>query len=294
MEQILIAGGLGLLGLMLGSFSGATVWRLRARQLAEDKADGEPVDAKEMKRLAKLTKKPFASDRSQCLHCGHQLTWYDLLPLFSWIQLRGKCRYCKTPIGRFEPLIELGTALFFILSYVFWPGGLVTPADFSMFVLWLTAGVGLVILLSYDAKWFLLPNKVMFPVIGIAALSAGLHIAVAPQPVEALVSVVLSCAILSGLYFVLYIVSRGSWIGFGDIKLGLALGLLLADWKLALLALFLSNLVGTVIALPALLMGKITRASRVPFGPMLIIGWLIAGLWGGALVDWYLTISLGL
>lgn len=294
MEQILILGGLGLLGLMLGSFSGATVWRLRARQLVEDKADGEPVDTKELKHLTKLTKKSFSSDRSQCLHCGHQLAWYDLLPLVSWVQLGGKCRYCQKPIGWFEPLVEFGMALFFILSYVFWPHPLTGPIDFIIFTLWLAAGTGLGILLSYDAKWFLLPNKVMFPVIALAALSAGLHVAVAPRPFETLVSIGLGCVALSGLYLLLYIISKGSWIGFGDIKLGLALALLLADWKLALLALFLSNLVGTIIALPALLTGKINRGSRVPFGPMLIIGWLIAGLWGGEFIDWYLAVSLGL
>lgn len=291
MEFIIIVG-LAVLGLLLGSFAGATVWRLRARQLIEDKRDGEEVDAKELKRLTRLTGKSVSSDRSVCLHCGHQLAWYDLLPLASWLLLAGKCRYCGKFIGWFELLVEVGTAVFFVASYIFWPYDLGTATDVMLLGLWLVAGLGLIVLLSYDAKWFLLPNRIMFPVIGIAAVSALIHIVTSPSPFETLLSTAWACVVLSGLYFILYILSKGEWIGFGDIKLGLALGLLLADWKLALLALFLANLIGTLVALPALLSRKIGRNSRIPFGPLLVLGWLIAGLWGSSIIDWYLSISL--
>lgn len=291
MEFIIILG-LAVLGLLLGSFAGATVWRLRARQLVEDKRDGEAVDSKELKRLTRLSGKSVRSDRSVCLHCGHQLAWYDLLPLISWLLLAGKCRYCGKFIGWFEPLIELGTAVFFVVSYIFWPHELAAVSDIALLGLWLAAGLGLIILLSYDAKWFLLPNRVMFPVIGIAATSAIIHIATSSSPLETLLSTMWACVILSGLYFALYILSKGEWIGFGDIKLGLALALLLADWRLALLALFMANLIGTMVALPALLSRKIGRNSRIPFGPLLVLGWLIAGLWGNAIIEWYLSISL--
>jgi len=292
MESSVIVLGLAVLGLLLGSFAGASVWRLRARQLVEDKADGEAVDAKELKRLRRIEKKSISEDRSVCLHCGHKLAWYDLVPVFSWLQLQGKCRYCGRFIGWFELLIELGTATFFVVSYLSWPYGLTNVLDSILFGLWLVAGVGLIILLSYDSKWFLLPNRVMFPVIGLAAISASLHVIASPSPIETALSVMWACVILSGLYFVLYMVSRGEWIGFGDIKLGLALGLLLADWKLALLALFMANLIGTAIALPALVTRKMGRNSRIPFGPMLILGWVLAGLYGNAIIEWYLGISL--
>lgn len=292
MESSVIVLGLAVLGLLLGSFAGASVWRLRARQLVEDKADGEVVDARELKRLRRIEKKSISEDRSVCLHCGHKLAWYDLLPVVSWLRLQGKCRYCGRFIGWFELLIELGTALFFVVSYLSWPHDLTNIIDIILFGLWLGAGLGLIILLSYDSKWFLLPNRVMFPVIGIAAISAGIHIIASPSSLETALSVMWACMILSGLYFVLYIVSRGEWIGFGDIKLGLALGLLLADWKLALLALFMANLIGTAIALPALVTRKMGRNSRIPFGPMLILGWVLAGLYGNAIIEWYLSISL--
>ena len=75
----------GLLGAIFGSFVGAQVWRLRARQLKEDQQAGEKVDKKEMKRLSHLLKKNVRSDRSRCLHCSHVLAWYDLIPLVSWL-----------------------------------------------------------------------------------------------------------------------------------------------------------------------------------------------------------------
>ena len=287
-------GIIGLLGLMMGSFAGATVWRLRAYQLLTDSQDGESVSKSELERLKKLTKHRFSKDRSRCLYCGHTLAWYDLLPLLSWLQLGGKCRYCKEKIGWFEPVIELGTAAFFVISFLAWPDHLDDILAVSQFVLWLVGGTGLIILFAYDARWFLLPNKIMFPVIGVASLSAVLHIVNSTSLIESAVSIAAGIGILSGLYLVLYLLSRGAWIGFGDIKLGLALALLLADWRLSLLTLFLANLIGSLVILPALITKKITRSTRVPFGPFLIVGAFAAGLWGDHLISWYLVTVLGL
>ena len=82
----------GFLGAILGSFAGAQIWRLRARQLMEDKKAGEKVDQKELKKLSPLIKK-ISKDRSRCLSCGHELKWYDLIPVVSWVAGLGRCRY---------------------------------------------------------------------------------------------------------------------------------------------------------------------------------------------------------
>lgn len=288
MENLIIYAALVLFGVSLGSFAAAQVWRLRAHQLNEDKADGEKIDSKEFKRLEPLIGSAVKDDRSQCLHCHHTLAWYDLIPLVSWLQLGGKCRYCHEPIGRFEPLMEIGMAAFFVVSYTWWPNELIGTVEVAQFILWLVSGVGLGILFAYDAKWFLLPNKVMFPLMGLAGIYALLYVVSAPSPLFAIMSVIAAVGILSGLYLLLYIVSRGAWVGFGDIKLGVVLGLLLCDWKLALLALFLANLIGTIIVLPGMLSKRLTRKSQVPFGPMLIGGWALAGLFGGSILSWYL------
>ena len=93
------------LGLCAGSFVNALVWRLH-----------------EQKRSKKADKKlSILNGRSMCVHCRHELTWYDLIPLFSWLLLRGKCRYCKKPISWQYPIVELATAAVFVLSYIFWP-----------------------------------------------------------------------------------------------------------------------------------------------------------------------------
>lgn len=292
MDEILIYGILVVFGLMLGSFAGATVWRLRAQQLVEDKAEGEKIDAKEYKTLLPLTKSTIRTDRSRCLHCGHTLAWYDLLPLVSWLSLRGKCRYCHAKIGWFEPLMELGVAAFFVVSYVAWPVSIDSTLAIFHFVLWLIGGVMLAILFAYDLKWFLLPDIIVFPLVAIGAIMAGIQVATAPGVVGALINVAGSVAILSGLYYVLHKISKGQWIGFGDVKLGLALGLLLADWQLAFIALFAANLIGCLIVIPGMLAGKLTRTTRVPFGPLLILGTIFAMLWGPSLVIAYFSIGI--
>lgn len=292
MEQSIVSAVLLFLGLCLGSFAGATVWRLRAHQLVEDKADGEKIDNKEYKKLLPLTQTTTATDRSRCLHCGHTLAWYDLLPLISWLGTKGKCRYCHKSIGRFEPVIELGTAFFFAGSYLLWPYALVGVAEVAIFVLWLVAGVILAILFAYDLKWSLLPNKAMFPLIAVGVVVTVLHIMSAPNIVESLISLVLAIVILSGLYLVLWYISKGRWIGYGDIKLGLALALLLGDWPLAFITLFAANFIGCLIVIPGLLSGRMTRQTHVPFGPLLIVGAIIAMLFGQTIIQWYMGILI--
>lgn len=292
MENVVIYLALILTGLCLGSFAGAMVWRLRARQLSEDKAHHEEYDKDEYQRLKKLTTGGAAHDRSRCLHCSYVLRWYDLIPLVSWLSLRGKCRQCHIPIGYLEPLIELGVALLFVLSFAFWPYPLETPLAITQFIIWLVAGVGLAILFSYDTKWFLLPDRVNFVVIGLGVLSVAIVILRSADRLNALLSVVGAAVILSGLYLVLYLISRGKWIGFGDVKLGLGLALLLADWRLAFVALFAANLIGCLIVIPAMISGRLKRDSHVPFGPLLILGFVIAQFAGIYLIETYLGVAL--
>ena len=280
------------IGLLLGSFAGATVWRLRARQLIEDQAEGERVPKSELKKLTPLIESGLLQDRSRCLHCQHTLEWYDLVPIVSWLSTRGRCRYCSRSIGRFEPLIEIGTAgLLLALYWGLRTHGITTSPnpliDSSLYTLWLGAGVLLAIAFAYDAKWFLLPDRVIFPLIAVSGVIAAMRILEAPVPIFAALDTLGAVLILSGLYLVLWYVSKGKWVGFGDVKLGLALGLALGSWTLAFLALFLANLIGTLVVLPDLTRGKVSKKTQIPFGPLLIAGFVIALLWGNALIDAY-------
>lgn len=269
-----------MLGAALGSFAGAQVWRLRAQQLVEDQARGEPVDKAELRRLQPLLA-TLRQDRSRCLHCAHRLRWYDLLPVISWLSLAGKCRYCRRPIGWTELLLELGVAALFVLSIYLWPSPLVTGLEIARLVLWLAALVCLVILFVYDLRWYLLPDILNLPFIGLAMSYALLTLLGAADVAAALLSLSGAIAILSGLYLALYIISKGEWVGFGDVKLGLGLAGLLGNWQLAFIALFLANFIGTLLVLPGMLRGKVARGAKVPFGPLLIAGMLLAW-WSGA------------
>lgn len=287
MEITVIYTTLIIIGFCMGSFAGASVWRLRANQLMQDKINGESVNKNEYDQIKKLTGKSLSKDRSVCVNCPYALKWYDMIPVISWILLRGKCRKCHKPIGYMEPLIELGVAVFFVLSYIFWPYSLNNGLQIAQFILWLIAGVGLAILFVYDTKWSLLPDKINFAVIGIGIISSILVIIGSINKLDSTTSILGSVMILSGFYWVLHRISGGKWIGFGDIKLGLGLALLLSDWKLAFITLFAANLVGCLIVIPAMIAGKLKRTSHVPFGPLLIIGAVIAMLAGNYLINIY-------
>ncbi len=293
MSMLSFALVLGFLGLFFGSFAGAMVWRLRALQLREDKNAGERVAKSESAQVKHVKKATLADDRSVCLKCGHKLAWFDLIPIISWLQLGGKCRYCHRAIGWTEPLLELSMAVLFVVSYVFWPYPLDSTIAIFQLALWMIAGVGLAILFVYDSKWFLLPDRVMFILVGLAALYSLTTLNGLENPLPQLMNIGMAVIVLSGLYYLIYVFSRHQWVGFGDVKLGLVLALLLADWRLALLALFLANLVGTLVMLPMMLNGKLKRGAHVPFGPFLIAGWLLSGLFGIQIIDWYLLFTMG-
>lgn len=283
---------IGILGAAFGSFAGAQVWRLRARQLVEDKKAGEKVSAKELKKLSPLIKKA-SKDRSRCLSCGHILAWYDLIPLVSWLSLRGKCRYCKKFIGWTEFLLEVGMAALFVLSVVLWPMLLAGFWQILTLVLWLAALVLLAILFVYDLRWLLLPDIVNIPFIVLGAVFAGIKLCLASDVTSALTSLLGAVFVLSGIYLLLYLFSKArygedkTWVGFGDVKLGLGLSLFLGNWLLAFAALFAANLIGTILVLPSMLTGKLRGNSRISFGPLLIAGFLIVWLFSESILNWY-------
>jgi leader peptidase (prepilin peptidase)/N-methyltransferase len=288
MTDFLIYLALVMFGATFGSFAAASVWRLRARQLAVDKANGEEYDHKEYAKLKKVIAKPL-DDHSQCLYCSYKLKWYDLIPIVSWLSLRGKCRNCKAPIGWFEFLMEIGVAAFFVLSYIFWPDGVDSILAAVHFALWLVAGVVMSMLFAYDVKWFLLPDKlnIILAIVGLGIV--GVTIAQTGEVGVTLLNALGSLAILSGLYAVLYFVSKGRWVGFGDVKLGIGLALILVDWQLAIMALFLANFIGCLVVIPLLASKKLSRTSHVPFGPLLIAGAIVSWFVGSQILNWYFS-----
>lgn len=282
------------LGLAFGSFVNALVWRMRQHELEEKESRAKHF----LKKLLTLDFGSSGNDRysmltgrSMCTHCKRELAAHDLVPVLSWLWLRGKCRYCKKPIGVQYPLVELAVAVLFAVSYLFWPQPLDAWYQWFNLAVWLVGLVGLAALFVYDLRWFLLPDKITLPLIALAAVNVAVQFfAWQPQGngFETLQFYAYGLLPVAGLYYFIHLFSKGKMVGFGDVKLGIFIGLSLG-WPGALLVLFLANTIGALTVLPGMLTGTLTRTSRVPFGPFLIIAYVIAGLWSVPLIDWYMS-----
>jgi leader peptidase (prepilin peptidase)/N-methyltransferase len=272
-------------GLSFGSFVNALVWRIHDQEEIREKNRRTKADEAALKRLS------ISRGHSMCLSCKHELRAIDLVPVVSWLWLRGKCRYCGARIPD-TPLVELLVPGLFVISYVWWPYEL---AGWSIlpFALWLAALVALVALALYDVRWYLLPNRIVFPLI---ALALAYRISLAFLPDQQLFGVLLAgfwgVISLAGLFFVLFTVSNERWIGGGDVKLAVALGLFAGGPLAALLLLFIASTAGSLAAIPMLARGQSVRQARVPFGPFLIAGTVVTVLYGAAILRWYTGLFL--
>lgn len=264
------------LGLCMGSFVNALVWRLHEQELSKSKN-------KSKKRLGKLS---ITKGRSMCPNCRHELAVRDLIPVLSWLSLRGKCRYCKKPISAQYPIVEIVTSALFVLSYITWP----TDFDITQLVLlalWLEMMVGLMALFLYDARWMILPDKIVMPLGAIAGAMAFITVISSSNPLVSIINVILSVAVGGGIFYVLFQVSDGKWIGGGDVKLGWVIGLFLATPARSFLMIFIAALLGCLISIPLLFSHKLKRTSIIPFGPFLIVSAVIVQLYGQDILNWY-------
>lgn len=262
-------------GLCFGSFVNALVWRL----YTQPKAKSMKLKASDLSVL---------KGRSMCVHCHHTLAWYDLVPVISWLVLGGKCRYCNKPVSWQYPLVELSTATMFIVSYIFWPHGF-DLAGIVQFVYWLIFLVGFIALMVYDFRWMRLPNKIVYPLLWLA-VSQVIIISAIRGDISGLLVAAFGSVALGGLFYCLFQISAGKWIGGGDVKLGFVLGLLAGGFLESMLILFIASIIGTLGSLPMLTKGKKGLKKRIPFGPMLILGCLIVYLFGASILDWYMNL----
>jgi len=280
----MIIAALIVLGLIFGSFVNALVWRLyeqdkRARSIIH-KAPGT-----KKKKQSGTEDLSILKGRSMCPHCHHTLAAKDLVPVLSWLMLGGKCRYCRKPIAWQYPLVELLTAGLFVWSYLAWPLGSHGAGLFQL-VVWLAFVVAFVALAVYDLRWFVLPDRIVLPVCVLAVVEV-VVVALWHRSWMDVWQPAAGMAIIFGLFWGLFQVSKGGWIGGGDVKLAFALGLLAATPLKALLLLFLASLLGTLVSLPALGKGKRALRAQVPFGPYLLLATFIVQLYGTHIVTWY-------
>ena len=249
--------------------------------------------------------------RSYCDACHTPLPWYDLIPLLSFLWLGGRCRFCQTRIARRIPVVELLTGIGF--AFIFW---LVIPdtkyqiLDTGYLILatyYLLLFSAFVVLFFTDLEYGVLPDKIVLPAAAIAlvyrlaTMGSGASVAsTAIRPLTLLTQLtlltlsslllpLLSALCLSLFFLLLIFVTRGRGMGFGDVKLGFLIGLVLS-WPKTLVAAFFGFLFGALVSVILLVVGKKHFGDRIPFGPFLIVGTGVAAIWGNMIWGWYLSL----
>ena len=254
-----------LFGLAVGSFLNAVIFRMEKRESA-------------------------LKGRSYCPSCKHQLSWQDLIPLLSFVLLQGKCRYCRASISLQYPLVELGTAAVFLL--IFASGEMSTVVEFLHVGFLFTIASLLVVIFVYDLKHYLIPDKILYSAVfvsGIWYLVFGIFLDLYTK--YYILNTLYSALGAAVFFLAIYLVSRGTWMGFGDVKLALFMGLFLG-WPNILVALFFAFTAGAVVGVALVIVKKKQFRSQVPFGPFLIAGTFFALFFGSAIAHWYLGLLM--
>lgn len=263
------------LGLLVGSFINVVILRLPRRMEWEWKRDAR--ETLEQPGLYEPPPPGIVVERSHCPHCGHQLSWFENIPVFSWLALRGRCRSCKAPISIQYPLVELLTAVLFALCV--WKFGFGWQG-FGALVL---TGF-LIALAGIDLRTQLLPDSLTLPLMWMGLIASLDNLYMPAKP--ALLGAVIGYASLWSVWWLFKQLTGKEGMGRGDFKLLAALG----AWcgLLGVLpTILLSSLVGAVIGSIWLGIKGRDRATPIPFGPYLAIAGWIVFMWGHELIAMY-------
>jgi leader peptidase (prepilin peptidase) / N-methyltransferase len=218
-------------------------------------------------------KKSIVTPRSTCPTCGHQLNSYELIPVFSYLLQKGKCRGCQSRISPIYPIFELLTGILFATAplVIGWSGELVVALSLiSMFM----------IIIVSDIHYMIIPDKILIWFAGIFLLERIFW------PLSPWWDSLLGAVTGFTLLLVIALISKGG-MGMGDVKLYALIGFVMG-FKLVLLSFFLSTLFGAVIGGFALIFKIVKRKQPIPFGPFIAAGTLTAYYWGSDLIDLYL------
>jgi prepilin signal peptidase PulO-like enzyme (type II secretory pathway) len=241
--------------------------------------------------------------RSFCPHCKHQLAWYDLIPVFSWVSLRGKCRYCSKAISKQYPLIELVTAVIFTAvvlnsNFVFFTNnGPVNYSDLLIdgirLILLLAISSILILIALHDAKTgYILSGSVY---IGMVFALIYLVLSYLGSDTESflfyLLPHILSATVFAGIFFLVSFFSKEKYMGAGDAEIAFLIGLLLG-WPATLTSFALAVIVGSIFSLALMARGKANLKSEIPFGPFLVMGAFLAYFFNDILINFYVRIFL--
>lgn len=229
----------------------------------------------------------FKKGNSICPNCKHQLNWKDLFPLFSWIFLGGKCRYCKAPISKQYPIVEAINGTAYVLVYLFLSGGnAIEGLNLTL--------VGYMIFMSalLVASWVDFKHQIIPDSMWIAIFVGGLFIVgdklISDEFTKTwIISRLIGLVSVSGLFFLIALVTGGRAMGGGDIKLMAAVGFVLG-WKAVIISLFMAALLGVVFSIGRKIVSKEEMKGVIPFGPFLAMGSAICAFVGEDIFMGYL------
>lgn len=250
-----LVGVCGIIGLAVGSFLNVVIYRVPRKE-------------------------SVVSPRSRCPGCGNTLSAVDNIPVVSWVALKGRCRSCAEPIAKRYPVVELVTAVLFALTAARLGADAALPA-------FLVGVAGLVAVSAVDLELFIVPNRILYPTLFVAApLLVGA--AALDGDWDRVKTAAIGGALGWGLLLVIHLVSPAG-MGFGDVRLAGLIGMLLGWLSIGhvLVALFLAFLAAAVVGVLLIVTGVKGRKDKVPFGPFLATGAMLALLFGGPLLDWY-------
>ena len=254
MTEISLTGWLvfaGVMGACIGSFLNVVIYRLPLGQ-------------------------SIVSPPSRCPKCGNRLQWFENVPIFGWLLLGGRCRKCKNKISIQYPIVELITAVLFVL--VVW----LTPAG-PLLVTRLLFVCILIVLFGIDLEHQILPNSITLPGIVVGLLLSTIAL---PGWRDALLGALLGAGVLYGIAWGYYLWRREEGLGMGDVKMLAMVGAFLG-WKAVLVTLVLSSFSGAIIGVALIAAQRGNMKLALPFGTFLAIGAAVAMFAGEPLAAWY-------
>ena len=243
-------------GLCIGSFVNCLVWRLH--------------------------KKEKITGRSCCPKCGCKIDWCDNIPLLSFIILKGKCRHCKEKISWQYPTVELVTGFLFTLAFYVHYGNFIFGLEqFSIFVRDLFLIFVMIIIFIYDLRWYLILDIVTLPACAVIYLTNVFLLGYDWK------TYLVSGFVGASFFLLQFLISKGKWIGGGDIRLGFLMGLALG-WPGIVVSIFISYFIGSIVSIGLIFGGKKKWGSEIPLGIFLSVGTIITLFWGETIISKYL------
>jgi len=216
---------------------------------------------------------------SHCPNCKTRIKVWENIPIISYIILRGKCRYCNINISPRYLIVEILTPVLFLLLWHTFGKSF----DFAIYLLFISI---LIIITFIDLEHQLILNILTYPIIVIGLLISFFK--------KVFISSLIAGLVGGGIIFLLILISpfifKKEGMGVGDFKLAAVIGVFLANWEYTLISLFLASLLGSVVGLTLILLGRRKFGEYIPFGPYLSAGAVITLFWGRNIIDWYFNL----